>query len=262
MNVPVSSADKQRMKREIGEVIYNFEKATVPIKPDTSNNKNNEQEEKEKQQSKSSILPSIGLLLLIGTGLWWKREHIGEIAHSDHSDGDAKLSSTMSTMNTTMSNITKLPDILYNICMDIYNGETTNNNTTVCVLRQWVRWIDVQLISYEAVDVSIDGNNNDTDGNSNGNSAVLSSASASSINSNDNDKNTNTTVVSQSQSLPIVSKEKSRKTLKTLKKRINDTTSNSDQSDINTVPTHQHHDSPIWLQRPRSGSKSFTNTDN
>ena len=238
MNVPVSSADKQRMKREIGEVIYNFEKATVPIKPDTSNNKNNEQEEKEKQKSKSSILPSIGLLLLIGTGLWWKREHIGEIAHSDHSDGDAKLSSTMSTMNTTMSNITKLPDILYNICMDIYNGETTNNNTTVCVLRQWVRWIDVQLISYEAVDVSIDGNNNDTD------------------------KNTNTTVVSQSQSLPIVSKEKSRKTLKTLKKRINDTTSNSDQSDINTVPTHQHHDSPIWLQRPRSGSKSFTNTDN
>ena len=87
MNIPESSAQKYKKKKETGEVVFNFDKQTVPIKSKEVIGNAGKPKEREAENS-SPTLKMAGLLILvcIGATFLWKKNQFrlnDFITHSD-----------------------------------------------------------------------------------------------------------------------------------------------------------------------------------
>ena len=89
MNIPESSAQKYKKKKETGEVVFNFDKQTVPINVKALPDSNIEDSIRSKENSSSnSSTKVIGILvvLFIGFAILWKKKQYqlnDFITHSD-----------------------------------------------------------------------------------------------------------------------------------------------------------------------------------
>lgn len=116
MSIPESSADRFKRRRESGEISYNFERETTPIKRPGSTKSSGSKHQHSQSSSRSgssSLLSGVALLCLLGTGLYWKRRQLqlGDfLSYSDSLPSAllAKFFDTESESNTERKSDTKV----------------------------------------------------------------------------------------------------------------------------------------------------------